>query len=160
MVQSWPGKPKNDNTASVLGASSSFISDHVLYHCQQEVLLLKEHKRNTEGTQKEHKSWNCVVYTPNKLAELAFNQFGNEIKLLDAIYKTMRCDLLLFFPVAKTNINCIGLGSFIIQSETTAAICTRTVNNLPWLGWFLETLIFFDRLLPRENKCKKANIHR
>ena len=108
-----------------------------------------------QRTQKEHKSWNCVVYTPNKLAELAFNQFGNEIKLLDAIYKTIRCDLLLFFPVAKTNINCIGLGSFIIQSETTTAICTRTVNNLPWLGWYSETLIFFDRLLPRENKCKK-----
>ena len=160
MVQSWPGKPKNDNTASVLVASSSFISDHVLYHCQQEVLLVKEHKKNTGGTHKEHKSWNCVVYTPNKLAELAFNQFGNEIKLLDAIYKTIRCDLLLFFPVTKTNINCIGLGSFIIQSETTAAICTRTVNNLPWLGWYLETLIFFDRLLPRENECKKANIHR
>ena len=33
-----------------------------------------------------------------------------------------RYDLPLFFLVVKTNVNCIGVGSFITQSETTAAI--------------------------------------
>lgn len=31
------------------------------------------------------------------------NKFGNEITLLDAIYKTLRFNLLLFFLADKTN---------------------------------------------------------
>ena len=34
----------------------------------------------------------------------------------------MRYDLPLFFLVVKTNVNCTGVGSFITQSETAAAI--------------------------------------
>ena len=49
-------------------------------------------------------------------------RYGNEITLLDAIYKTMRYELSLFFLVVKTNVNYIVVGSFIIQRETTASI--------------------------------------
>ena len=57
-----------------------------------------------------------------KWQRLLLNQFRNEITLLGAIYKTIRYELLLFFLVVRVNMNCIGVGSFIIQSETIAAI--------------------------------------
>ena len=40
MVKSWPGKPKK-KIQLVIGASSRFISDYMLYHCQQQVLLTR-----------------------------------------------------------------------------------------------------------------------
>lgn len=49
-------------------------------------------------------------------------QYGNEITLLDATYKTMKYELPLFFLVVKTNVNYIVVGSFVIQHETTSSI--------------------------------------
>ena len=49
-------------------------------------------------------------------------RFGNEISMLDATYKTTRYSLPLFFVVVKTNVDYQIVGSFVIQSETTASI--------------------------------------
>ena len=50
-------KTSKRNTASVLGASSSSISDHVLYHHQQQVLLFKEE------VMKQQKLKLCFLHT-------------------------------------------------------------------------------------------------
>ena len=48
--------------------------------------------------------------------------YGNDICLLDATYKTTKYVLPLFFLVVKTNVSFEVVGSFVTQSETTAAI--------------------------------------
>ena len=48
------------------------------------------------------------------------SRYGNEIMLLDAIYKTMRYELPLLFLVVKTNVKYIVVGAFITQKETDA----------------------------------------
>jgi len=48
--------------------------------------------------------------------------YGNEICLLDATYKTSKYALPLFFICVKTNVNYAVVGSFVIQSEDSAAI--------------------------------------
>ena len=70
---------------------------------------------------KQQKLKLCCLHT-KKIAKVAVKSILERRLHLDAIYKTMRYDLPLFFPVVKTNVNCIGVGSFITQSETTAAI--------------------------------------
>ena len=58
-----------------------------------------------------------------KWQRLLLNQFRNEITLLDAIYKTQDQDMTCCYSFwLLVNMNCIGVGSFIIQSETIAAI--------------------------------------
>lgn len=49
-------------------------------------------------------------------------QYGNELSMLDATYKTTRYSLPLFFLVVKTNVDYQIVGSFVIQSETADAI--------------------------------------
>ena len=71
---------------------------------------------------KEQKAETVMFVHQTKWQRLLLNQFRNEITLLDASYKTTRYDLLLFFLVVRINMNCIGVSSFIIQSETIAAI--------------------------------------
>ena len=46
------------------------------------------------------------------------SQYGNDICLLDATYKTTRYSLPLFFLAVKTNVDYQMVGSFIVQDES------------------------------------------
>ena len=46
------------------------------------------------------------------------SQYGNDICLLDATYKTTRYSLPLFFLAVKTNVDYQVVGSFIVQDES------------------------------------------
>ena len=49
-------------------------------------------------------------------------KYGNRIALLDAICKTTKYSIPLFFVAVKTNVKYIVVGSFAIQEETREAI--------------------------------------
>ena len=86
------------------------------------IIINKKNFTVQGGSYERTKAETVLFVHQTKWQKLLLNQFGNEITLLDAIYKTMRYDLLLFFLVVRINMNCIGVSSFIIQSETIAAI--------------------------------------
>ena len=50
------------------------------------------------------------------------SQYGNDICLLDATYKTTRYSLPLFFLAVKTNVDYQVVGSFIVQDESKDSI--------------------------------------
>ena len=73
-----------------------------------------------------------------------FTYFLNEISLLGATYKTMRYELPLFFLVVKTNVNCMVVGSFIIQKGNNSFNSGNCTGNLSRLEWQLEATVFHD----------------
>ena len=54
------------------------------------------------------------------------------------------------FLVVKTNVNCGGMGSFIIQSETTAAIwgllAISNYENDTWKPWYFLTDFCLEKI--------------
>jgi len=59
-------------------------------------------------------------------------RYGQEICLLDATYKTSRYALPLFSMCVRTNVNYIAVASFIVQSETTAAVAEALMILQQW----------------------------
>ena len=59
-------------------------------------------------------------------------RYRNEICLLDATYKTSRYALPLFFMCVRINVNYIVVASFIVQSETTAAVAEALEIMKEW----------------------------
>ena len=53
---------------------------------------------------------------------LILEKYRNEICLLDALYKTAKYSIPLFFLAVKTNVDYQIAGSFAVQGETTDAI--------------------------------------
>ena len=89
------------------------------------------------------------------------SRYGNEITLLDATYKTMRYELPLFFLVVKTNLNYIVVGSFIIQTETTASIEEALGIfrdwNISWKPQFFMTDFCHEEINAIENTFPGRN---
>ena len=50
-------------------------------------------------------------------------QYGNTVTLMDAIYKTTKYSIPLFFVCVKTNVAYLVVAEFIIQNETKDDIC-------------------------------------
>ena len=107
----------------------------------------------------KNKSWNCVVCSPNKMAEVV----AKSIQKWD---HTSRCHLqdheiwLAAILFGCQNQHELYRGQLFHHSKWNNSCNTRTVSNLPLLECYLEALIFFDRLLQRGNKCNQVNIHR
>ena len=74
-----------------------------------------DEKDNTRMESKEHVSSICL---PNRLAEAYFACYGNEMVLLNVMYRTTRCALPFFFLVLKTNINYQEVAAFITMNES------------------------------------------
>ena len=70
---------------------------------------------------------------------------GNELMLLDAIYKTKRYALPLFFMVVKTNIDYQIVASFVIENETHEAISEVVAVIKSWNQEFDPK--WYERLL-------------
>ena len=51
-----------------------------------------------------------------------FQRYGNELILLDAIYKTTRYSLPLFFLTVKANVDYQIVATFVMENETTQSI--------------------------------------
>ena len=70
---------------------------------------------------------------------------GNELILLDAIYKTKRYFLPLFFMVVKTNVDYQIVASFVIENETHEAISEVVAVIKSWNQEFDPK--WYERLL-------------
>ena len=58
----------------------------------------------------------------NALQHRLLNRYGNELVLLDAMYRTTRYALPLFFLVVRTNVDYQVVGAFICETETSESI--------------------------------------
>ena len=67
----------------------------------------------------------------SKFHKRMLKRYGNSICLLDAIYKSTKYSLPLFFVVVKTNVDYQVVASFVVQDETTAAVteALRIINS-------------------------------
>ena len=72
--------------------------------------------------QTSQKTFSLLIKLLGRLDVLDQPFYGNEIMLLDATYKTMQYELLLFFLVVKTNVNYVVVDSFVTQNERIASI--------------------------------------
>ena len=59
-------------------------------------------------------------------------KYGNEIYLLDAMYKTTKYSIPLFFLVVKTTVDYQIAGSFAVQDETTDAVSKAVIISKSW----------------------------
>ena len=71
-------------------------------------------------SEKEEKSLLSVVQTQEQ--QRLLNRYGNDLRLLDATYKTTKYDILLLFLCVKTNVRYEVVAAFVIQYETTNGI--------------------------------------
>ena len=70
---------------------------------------------------------------------------GNELMLLDAIYKTKRYALPLFFMVVKANVDYQIVASFVIENETHEVISEVVAVIKSWNQEFDPK--WYERLL-------------
>ena len=143
-------KTSKRNTASVLGASSSSISDHVLYHHQQQVLLFKEE------VMKQQKLKLCFLHT--KQSGRSSCEINLETRLHFLTPLTRPLDMTFHYSFWLLKLYRGGLLHH--HSKWNNSCNARTISNLPWLDCYLEALRFFESLLLRGYKCNQANINR
>ena len=74
-------------------------------------------------------------------------RYENTMCLLDAIYKTIRYDLALFFVCVRSNVGYIVVAEFITQQEDAEHTHIRSSTTVAVLESHMETRFLYDRLL-------------
>ena len=77
-------------------------------------------------------SENFLLVYQTKCQQDLMRRYGNEICLLDATYKTTRYSLPMFFVVVPTNTGYQVVGTFLVSTETSAAITEALQMPLEW----------------------------
>ena len=110
-----------------------------MFYYRPYALTETELQDNHEGTtddQQEFFSQTLLYVHQEHWQQELLRRYGNTIVLIDAIYKTTKYELPMFFVTVKTNVGYTPIADFVIQSETgihiEEALKVLTTWNPDW----------------------------
>ncbi|XP_065679788.1 uncharacterized protein LOC136094113 [Hydra vulgaris] len=103
----------------------------ILWHFEKDLTVDSDHEDDNVKLTGASETSLLFVYQ-NKWQKRLLAKYGNELVLLDAIYRTTRYALPLFFFVVKTNIDYQVVGLFVCENETEDSISEALLYIKSW----------------------------